>query len=104
GNDVFTSENTFFAVYDRVDGLTVSKPVYVNGYQIGRVSGLTLQPDRTILTEFKIDKKYQLPENTIARIASTVLLGGKAIVFDLGDSKADAISGATLQSDVQKNI
>lgn len=104
GNDVFTSENTFFAVYDRVDGLTVSKPVYVNGYQIGRVSGLTLQPDGTILTEFKIDKKYELPENTIARIASTDLLGGKAIVFDLGDSKAYAISGATLQSDVQKNI
>lgn len=104
GNDVFTSENTFYAVYERVDGLTVSKPIYVNGYQIGRVSGLTLQPDGTILTEFKIDKKYELPENTIARIASTDLLGGKAIVFDLGDSKVYAVSGATLQSDVQKNI
>ncbi|TCK84976.1 MlaD family protein [Albibacterium bauzanense] len=104
GNDVFTSENTYYAVYERVDGLTVSKPVYVNGYQIGRVSGLTLLPNGTILTEFKIDKKYELPENTIARIASTDLLGGKAIVFDLGDSKVYAQTGDTLQSDVQKNI
>jgi phospholipid/cholesterol/gamma-HCH transport system substrate-binding protein len=104
GNDVFTSENTYYANYERVDGLTVSKPVYVNGYQIGRVSGLTLLPDGSILTEFKIDKKYQVPENTIARIASTDLLGGKAIVFDLGDSNVYAQTGATLNSDVQKNI
>lgn len=104
GNDVFTSENTYYAIYERVDGLTVSKPVYVNGYQIGRVSGLTLLPNGTILTEFKIDKKYELPENTVARISSTDLLGGKAIVFDLGDSKVYAQTGATLQSDVQKNI
>lgn len=104
GNDVFTSENTFYAVYERVDGLTVSKPVYVNGYQIGRVSGLTLLPNGTILTEFKIDKKYELPANTVARIASTDLLGGKAIVFDLGDSNVYAETGDTLQSDVQKNI
>lgn len=104
GNDVFTSENIYYANYDRVDGLTVSKPVYVNGYQIGRVSGLTLLPNGTILTEFKIDKKYELPANTVARIASTDLLGGKAIVFDLGDSKVYAKTGDTLQSDVQKNI
>ena len=104
GNDVFTSENIFYANYERVDGLTVSKPVYVNGYQIGRVSGLTLLPDGTILTEFKINKKYELPRNTVARIASTDLLGGKAIVFDLGDSHDYAKTGDTLQSDVQKNI
>lgn len=104
GNDVFTSENTYYATYDRVDGLTVSKPIYVNGYQIGRVSGLTLQPDGLILTEFKIDKKYRLPDNTLARIASTDLLGSKAIVFELGDSPVIAEDGATLQADIQKNI
>ena len=31
-------------------------------------------------------------------------MGGKAIVFDLGDSNVYAETGATLQSDVQKNI
>lgn len=104
GNDVFTSENTFYASYDRVDGLSVSKPVYVNGYQIGRVSGLTLAPNGTILTEFKIHKKYQIPKNTMARIASTDLLGGKAIVFELGDSHVYAQNRDTLEADIQKNI
>ena len=104
GNDVFTSENTYYAYYDRVDGLTVSKPVLVNGYQIGRVSGLSLTREGTILTEFKIDKKFEIPKNTIARISSTDLLGGKAIVFELGDSQNIALTGDTLDAGVQKNI
>ncbi|WP_134088752.1 MlaD family protein [Olivibacter sp. XZL3] len=104
GNDVFTSENKFYAFYDRVDGLSVSKPVMVNGYQIGRVSKMTLQPNGEILTEFKINHDYAIPANTIARIASTDLLGGKAIVFELGDSKNYAQDGDTLQANIQRNI
>ncbi|WP_118194856.1 MlaD family protein [Albibacterium indicum] len=104
GNDVFTSENTYYATYDQVDGLTVSKPVFVNGYQIGRVSGLTLRSTGDILTEFKIDKKYDIPENTIARIASTDLLGSKAIVFELGNASTYADNGDTLRADIQQNI
>lgn len=104
GNDVFTNESTYYARYARVDGLTVSKPVLVNGYQIGRVSGMTLLPSGEILTEFKVNRQYSVPTNTIARIASTDLLGGKAIVFDLGDSPDYAISGDTLQANIQKNI
>ncbi len=104
GNDVFTKENIYYAKYARVDGLTVSKPILVNGYQIGRVSAMTLLPSGEILTEFKIDQRYSVPDNTIARIASTDLLGGKAIVFDLGDSQAYAISGDTLRANIQKNI
>lgn len=104
GNDVFTSENKFYASYDRVDGLSVSKPVMVNGYQIGRVSKMTLQPNGEILTEFKINQDYAIPANTVARIASTDLLGGKAIVFELGDSKNYAEDGDTLQANIQRNI
>ena len=86
GNDVFSSDNTYYTSYQAVDGLTASKPVLVNGYQIGRVSKMTLQPDGSILTEFKIKAEYKVPKNTVARIASTDLLGGKAIVFDMGNS------------------
>lgn len=104
GNDVFTSENTFYAAYDRVDGLSVSKPVMVNGYQIGRVSKMKLQSNGEILTEFKIKQDYAIPANTIARIASTDLLGGKAIVFELGDSDLYAQDGDTLKANIQRNI
>lgn len=104
GNDVFTRENTFYATYSRVDGLTSSKPILVNGFQIGRVSNMVLQPDGQIRTEFKVTRNYAIPSNTVARISSTDLLGGKAIVFELGDSPVYASSGDELQAGVQPNI
>lgn len=104
GNDVFTKEKIYYAKYSRVEGLTVSKPILVNGYQIGRVSKMKLLPSGEILTEFKVEKQYSVPSNTVARIASTDFLGNKAIVFDLGDSQNLALSGDTLGSGINQNI
>ncbi|HMR19953.1 MAG TPA: MlaD family protein [Sphingobacterium sp.] len=104
GNDVFSSDNAYYTVYDNVDGLTTSKPVMVNGYQIGRVSKMDLLENGKIRVEFKISSSYKIPSNTIARIVSADLLGNKAIVFDLGNSTTMAKDGGVLQSDVQANL
>ncbi len=104
GNDVFSSENELYAKYDTVDGLAVSKPVLVNGYQVGRVSALTLQKNGQILVQFKLDPQYAIPSNTIARLESTDLLGSKAVVFDLGNSLKYATDGDTLNANVQANL
>jgi phospholipid/cholesterol/gamma-HCH transport system substrate-binding protein len=104
GNDVFSSENEFYAKYDKIDGLAISKPVLVNGYQIGRVSALTLLESGQILVQFKVNPKYQVPKNTIARLESTDLLGSKAVIFDLGNSLNYAIDGDTLNANVQANL
>ncbi len=104
GNDVFSREITLYTIYDRVDGLTESKPILVNGYQIGRVSKMELQQDGRIRTEFKINRDYAVPANTVALLSSTDLLGGKAIVFELGDSAVYAKDGDQLPAGIQKNI
>ena len=104
GNNVFSTENEFYAKYDRVDGLATSKPVMVNGYQIGRVSRLTLLPSGQILAQFKIDSEYVIPKNTIARLESTDLLGGKAIVFELGSGSDFAEDGDTLNANIQLDL
>jgi len=104
GNDLFSNENEFYAKYDRVDGLATSKPVLINGYQIGRVSSLTLLPSGKILVQFKINPNYSIPKNTIARIESLDLLGSKAVVFELGDGNNFAESGDTLNSHVQTDL
>ncbi len=103
GNDVFSREKEFYAIYESVEGLTVSKPVLVNGFQIGRVSQLTLQPDGRILTEFKIHPEYEIPKSTVARLESIDLLGGKAIIFDLGTGEY-ADDGDTLRANIQKDL
>ena len=104
GNDVFSSSNKFYAIYQSVDGLTVSKPVLVNGFQIGRVSKMELRNNGHTVVEFKIDNQYNVPANTLAKLVSTDLLGGKAIVFELGTSNELAQDKDTLRADVAGSL
>jgi phospholipid/cholesterol/gamma-HCH transport system substrate-binding protein len=104
GNAIFSSETVLYAKYPRVDGLAVSKPVLINGFQIGRVDKLMLQPDGSILATLKINGKYDIPKNSVANLASTDLLGSKAIVMDLGTEKHFAQEGDTLNTNVQANL
>jgi phospholipid/cholesterol/gamma-HCH transport system substrate-binding protein len=104
GNDVFSGSNKFYAIYKSVEGLSVSKPVLVNGFPIGRVSKMELQPDGRTIVQFKIDTKYNVPNNTLAKLVSTDLLGTKAIVFEMGNSKTFAEDQDTLKADIQGSL
>jgi len=104
GNDIFSGSNKYYAVYGSVDGLTVSKPVLVNGFQIGHVSKMQLRGDGKTTVEFKIKSEYDVPVNTLAKLVSTDLLGSKAIVFLLGDSKQLAENKDTLRADIQGSL
>ncbi|PWS28942.1 MCE family protein [Pedobacter yonginense] len=104
GNSIFSNETNLFARYTRVDGLTVSKPILINGYQIGRVAKLQLEPGGTILATLSINSKYEIPENSIARLEGTDLLGSKAIVMSLGNSKKMAEDGFLLNANVEKGL
>jgi len=104
GNDVFSGSNKFYAIYKSVDGLSVSKPVLVNGFPIGRVSKMQLLNNGHTVVEFKVEKKYNVPANTLAKLVSTDLLGGKAIVFELGTSKELAEDKDTLRADIQGSL
>jgi phospholipid/cholesterol/gamma-HCH transport system substrate-binding protein len=104
GNDVFSSTNRYYAIYRSVDGLATAKPVLVNGFQVGRVSKMKLQPNGTTLVEFKVDNQYKVPTNTLAKLVSTDLLGDKAIVFEYGQSNTYAEDKDTLKADIQGTL
>ncbi len=104
GNDVFSTSNRYYAIYNSVDGLSVSKPVLVNGFPIGHISNMTLQLDGRTTVEFKIESKYNVPDNTLAKLVSTDLLGSKAIVFEMGNSKTYASDKDTLKADIQGSL
>ena len=104
GNAIFSSETVLYAKYSHVDGLGVSKPVMINGFQIGRVDKLQLQPDGSIVATLKIKGKYEIPKNSIAKLESTDLLGSKAIVMALGTGMDFAQDGDTLNANVAKGL
>jgi phospholipid/cholesterol/gamma-HCH transport system substrate-binding protein len=99
GNAIFSSETVLYAKYSHVDGLGVSKPVMINGFQIGRVDKLQLQQDGSIVATLKIKGKYEIPKNSIAN-----LLGSKAIVMALGTGTDFAQDGDTLNANVAKGL
>jgi phospholipid/cholesterol/gamma-HCH transport system substrate-binding protein len=104
GNDVFSSSNKFYAIYKSVDGLSVSKPVLVNGFPIGRVSNMKLLPDGRTIVEFKIEQRYNIPSNTLAKLVSADLLGSKVIVFEYGNSNTYAEDKDTLRANIQGSL
>ncbi len=107
GKNLFSSDNTFFAVYDRVDGLATSNPVQINGFQIGMVEDIYLKSDRSgkIVVRFSVDKEVNLPKDANVKIVSTGLLGDKAVEINMGKARTlkglqyaatgDTLSGVT---------
>jgi phospholipid/cholesterol/gamma-HCH transport system substrate-binding protein len=87
-----------------VDGVTLSKPVLVNGFQIGRISKMQLLPSGKTMVELKVDNQYKVPKNTVAKIESTSLLGDKAIVFEYGNSNIYAEDKDMLQGAIQGSL
>lgn len=104
GDDILGGTNKFYTVYKSVDGLTISKPVLVNGFQIGRISKMKLLQNGSTLVELSVDRQYKIPKNTVAKLGSTDILGSKAIIFDYGNSNINANDRDTLTAEIQGSL
>ncbi|MCT4623041.1 MAG: MlaD family protein [Schleiferiaceae bacterium] len=98
GNDIFAENRIFYATYENIEGLTVNKPVNINGLQVGQIKEIYFHPDTSgkIMVVLEINNNYPIPSNTIALIHSIGFLGEHVISLDLGDSFDMALSGDTL--------
>lgn len=86
GSDFLSSNNVYFVIYDRVDGLTVSNPVQLNGLNVGRVANIEIlqnQSNKLLLT-LEIRNDLKLGEKSLAVLTDNGLLGGKMIDLKLG--------------------
>jgi len=106
GSELFSRSRKLFAVYEDIDGLVASNQVILNGYKVGQVQKLTFIPDRSgrILAMLRIRRDVFVARNSLARIVSSDLLGGKAVEIILGDDARDCGNGDTLVSDLSSGI
>jgi len=81
GKNIFTEENTYFATYERIDGLQKNSSIYLRGHKVGQVTDIQFSSNlyESITLTFAIDKSVQIPANTIARIFSSDIMGTKSI-------------------------
>jgi phospholipid/cholesterol/gamma-HCH transport system substrate-binding protein len=87
GQDIFKNTNTYYAIYENVEGLSPSSQVLMKGLKIGAVEDITFDASNLeFVVKMKINNKYHIPKNSEAQIFSTDIMGNKALRIVFGDS------------------
>lgn len=107
GFDLFKKTEFYYAVYDNVDGLVPNNAVKINGLIVGQVNDIFFHPDGSgrIVVKFSLENKdYKFSKQSIARIASSSLLGANSLNILPGPQGKQALPGDTLKGEIQGSI
>lgn len=99
GKSLFKSGNYLYARFTNTKGVVSSNPVMINGYQVGSVGDIEAADNslREIVVEIKLNKPYNIPDNSVAVINGNPL-GSASIEIDLGNSANFLANGGTIKS------
>ena len=108
-NDLLTSKTKLFGVYDNVRELSEGNHVYLNGTKIGKVVKVDFLNNNLnkLIVEFHIRKDINIPDSSVAMIASTDIMGTMGIKIVLNkNSKIKTFhqSGDTLITKVETSL
>jgi len=107
GVNLFNHNKKIYAIYTDVQGVVPSNPVVVNGFHIGHIKTIAIEPNssgKIVVTMQITNSDVKIPRNSIAKIFSSDFLGSKAIELDLGNSSQLIEDGDTLPSSVEETI
>ncbi len=106
GIDFFSPVNEYYVIYNEIEGLSVSNPITISGYPVGRVSAIRILQEKNnkILVSFDIDKDLILGKDATAVLRSSDLLGNKVIALEVGDLANPMSPGDTLNADLSQDI
>ncbi|MBO0738431.1 MAG: outer membrane lipid asymmetry maintenance protein MlaD [Alphaproteobacteria bacterium] len=86
------------AQFDRVDGIRDGSDVRIAGVKVGTVLSATINPKTFLATlRMSIDPAYKLPEDTVAEITSTGLLGDRYLALVPGGSEQMIQAGGQIK-------
>ena len=99
GSNLLSSDRTYFAKYDNVDGLTVGNPVILNGIKVGQVKQMELLPleHNRVKVSLELQKGVTVGDSTVASLSGS-LLGSKTITLFLGKNANTYDGGEELKS------
>ena len=103
GINLFEKNRKFKVTYSKVDGLSMSNPVTLNGFKIGKVNKINFNPENTreLIVDIIIENDVIFPKTSTAELYETGLIGGKAIAI-IPDYKND--STIALDGDFLKGV
>ena len=102
GLTIFSTDDSYYARFNDVSGLSASSPVYANGYRVGVVQRIEYDYSRpdNIVAVIGLDNQLSLPKGTRAEISSD-LLGNVKLELKFAPNpidlmaKGDTIEGGT---------
>lgn len=98
GINLFKGSNSYYVTFSDIRGLTVSNPVYANGYPVGIVRDIEYDYSRTdkVVVRVELDKNMHVPTGTRAEL-ETELMGGVKMTLVLGQNPTQHLTpGDTL--------
>ena len=106
GKNIFSRTNTYYAIFNRVDGLKPTNDVLLSGYKVGLVKSIKFEEGHTgrLIVTLLVEKKYQIPRNSIVKLISADLMGGKAIRLEVTPNDEFHQSGDTLKSSIETGL
>ena len=108
GINLFDKNRKFIVKYEKVDGLSVSNPVTMNGFKIGKVQKINFNSKNTreLLVDMIIDNDVIFPKTSLAELYETGLIGGKAIAIipDYKNDSTIAIDGDYLRGVIKPGL
>jgi phospholipid/cholesterol/gamma-HCH transport system substrate-binding protein len=97
GQDIFKHTNTYYAIYENVEGLSPSSHIFLKGLKIGAVEKITFDAaSLKFIVRIKINDKYHIPKDSEAQIFNTDIMGNKAMRIVFGNSDHFLQNGDTL--------
>ncbi len=102
GINFFDPVNEYYAIYENIDGLTVSNPVLLSGLPVGRVSEIEILQDRDdiIKVYFELRDDITLSQQSVA-LLSTDLLGSQTIVIQRNQVDDVLPTGSEIKGEVK---
>ncbi len=103
GHDLLNKENTYYVIYDSVNGMHESNYIYLNGMKIGYVKDIQPMDKRAekFLVEISVNSNVELYKGSEIILFNADMLGSKALRLELGESKEVLPQGDTLKGKIE---
>jgi phospholipid/cholesterol/gamma-HCH transport system substrate-binding protein len=105
GQNLFKSSATYYTTFSDVTSLAVSSDVLVNGYKVGAVTEIKLNPENVKAMDvyFRIDGAIGVPKDAVVLMKNDGLMGGRVLtlLFDKHCTEGNcAASGSKLPNKI----
>tara|TARA_S200000501_G_C20802148_1_gene734545 strand:- start:92 stop:982 length:891 start_codon:yes stop_codon:yes gene_type:complete len=105
GENLFSNKKFFYAVYENVDGLTISRPVTINGFKVGQVANIDFNSNNAdLIVEVAIEEDIPFSTNSILEIYDSDIMGSKSLELKFKSGNQMAKSGDTLVGSIASGL